>query len=287
MKLNIQDMRGLIEYINEEHNATTRYFREQIIDPFREKKADINRSRDLSDVGKLNKIAELQKVYERKALELSRDLHAGTEETARMVKQAAEELLISEIKPVDPHKKALFDQKVEKLTADVKFAVTPKRASDALKELLTLADEPALANEVKGKILELSDYVVDASAPIERMRVRKELGDLYNTASRQAMPEGGQEAAGILESATRLIESSGISQPVVTALREVSIHASTFIYNPEEGLATLNVTEPSPQDAQKTAQQESLERLAEKARRTNHIDDRIAYTQAKMALMRA
>lgn len=115
MKLNIQDMRGLIEYINEEHNATTRYFREQIIDPFREKKADINRSRDLSDVGKLNKIAELQKVYERKALELSRDLHAGTEETARMVKQAAEELLISEIKPVDPHKKALSTRKSRSL----------------------------------------------------------------------------------------------------------------------------------------------------------------------------
>jgi hypothetical protein len=68
----------------------------------------------------------------------------------------------------------------------------------------------------------------------------------------------------------------------VTALREVSIHVSTFIYNPEEGLTTLNVTDPSPQDAQKTAQQESLERLAEKARRTNHIDDRIACTQAIM-----
>lgn len=287
MKLNIQDMRGLIECIIEEQHASTRYFREQIIEPFREKKAAINRSRDLSDEGKRNQIGKLQSVYERKALELSRDLHADTKKTALAIKQAAEQLLVSGLEPVDSHKKALFDQKVEKLEAAVKFAVTPKRASDALKELLTLADEPALANEVKGRILGLSDYVVDMSAPIDRMKVRKELGDLYNAASRQAMPEGGQEAAGILESATRLIDSSGIPQSVVTALREVSIHASTFIYNPEEGLATLNVTEPSPQDAQKTAQQESLERLAEKARRTNHIDDRIAYTQAKMAQIRA
>ncbi|MGW6666616.1 hypothetical protein [Peribacillus sp. NPDC055009] len=237
--MKIQDMKDLIEYINGEQHATTRYFREQIIEPFREKKATINRSRDLSDEGKRNQIGKLQSVYERKALELSRDLHADTKKTALAIKQAAEQLLVSGLEPVDSHKKALFDQKVEKLEAAVKFAVTPKRASDALQELLSLADEPTLANEIKGKILILSDYVIGMSNPADRPAIRKELGHLYNAASRQAMPEGSKEAANILETADRLLNSSGISQPVATALREISIQASTFIYNPEERLTLI------------------------------------------------
>ncbi|WHY96205.1 hypothetical protein [Peribacillus simplex] len=128
--------------------------------------------------------------------------------------------------------------------------MTPKRASDALQELLSLADEPILANEIKGKILILSDYVIEISNPADRPAIRNELGHLYNEASRQAMPEGSKEAANILETADRLLNYSGISQPVLTALREISIQTSTFIHNPEERLATLNVSESSPQDAQ-------------------------------------
>ncbi|QSF36958.1 hypothetical protein [Priestia megaterium] len=279
-------MKGLIEYIQGERQQSTRRFRE-LMDKFREKKATINRNRDLSDSGRQKQITKLKAVYERKALELSHSMQLDGKKTALEVKKAAELFLLSEIPAVDSHKQALFNQKADQIEAAVKYAVTPKRAKEALDKLVELADEPGLAHVVKGKVLALSDGIIAMTTnPTARMEVQRELGRLFDDVSEKSMPEGSKEAKSIIETADLLLNSSGISPAVHTALREISIETSSFLDRPEERLAFLNAAELNVQDTKEEQATQSLQALAAKARQSGKMEDKLAYIAAKAALIR-
>ena len=236
--MKIQDMKDLISYVHEEQGGNTRHFLD-LLEEYREKRTTISRNRDLSAEGKQKQFTKLTAAYEKKALELSHDLQANSHKTARQIKEAAEKLLVSEIPTVDRHKQALFDQQVEEIEAAVKFAVTPQRAKKALDKLANLADEPGLAHIVKGKIFALSDHVLELMPPANRAEMRKEIGDLYNAATKAARPEGSQEAKEIIETADAFLNSSGIAHSVEIALRQISPMTSTYIHRPEERLQAL------------------------------------------------
>ncbi|MFJ7753056.1 hypothetical protein ACQKGI_15065 [Peribacillus muralis] len=280
--MNIAQIKDRIGYINTLSQEGTVFFRE-ILDEYREQKAYVTRNRDLSQEGRKNQIASLQKKYEKKVLELSRGLQSERHKVAREIKEAAEKILISDLPSVSPKKQAFFNQKAEQLEAAVKFSVTPDRAQEALKKLVALGDEAGLANQIKGKILALSDHIIDLVPPVDRPAARKQLGDLYKTASKNALPEGSREAADILKTAESFINSSGISQAVDVGMREISLQASTFLHNPEERLALLGAAEASSQSQQDNEIQE-LERLGEKAKRSGSMVDKLAYVNGKRDL---
>ncbi|KRF59835.1 hypothetical protein ASG97_00150 [Bacillus sp. Soil745] len=190
--MNISEMKERIGYVHTLRQESTGFFR-QLLEEYREKRASIMRNHDLSEKGRQKQIAKLQMVYEKKVLELSKGLQEERHKAAQEIKQAAETILQSDIPPVDPKKQTFFDQKAEQLTAAVKFAVTPDRAKEALEQLVDLGDEAGLANQVKGKILALSDHIIDLVPPADRPAARKQIGDLYNKASGNARPEAAEK----------------------------------------------------------------------------------------------
>ncbi|MBK5482688.1 hypothetical protein JFV29_12425 [Peribacillus sp. TH16] len=280
--MNISEMKERIGYVHTLRQESTGFFR-QLLEEYREKRASIMRNHDLSEKGREKQFLKLQSVFEKKALELSKGLQEERHKVAQEIKEAAETILISDIPPVDPKKQTFFNQKAEQLEAKIKFAVTPDRAKEALEKLVALGDEAGLANQIKGKILALSDHIIDLVPPADRPAARKQIGDLYNTASKEALPEGSREAADILETAESFLNSSGISRAVDVGMREISLDASTYLHNPNDRLALIGAAETSSQWQEGNGMQE-LQELAEKARRTGKMEDKIAYTRAKRAL---
>ncbi|MGC4376204.1 hypothetical protein WD019_04585 [Fictibacillus sp. Mic-4] len=277
----LKDAQNKIHFAQTLRGEYTKFFRE-VLDEYRSKKGLISSNRELSDEGKRKQIEKLNAVYERKFLELSRDLQREAKKAAKEAKQTAEVLLVSELPKVDAHKRSLFDRKVEEIEAKVKFALTPARAKEALSELLALADEPALAHEIKGKILALSEHVISLAPPADQLNLRKEIGDLYDTAARNALPDGAEDAKKVIETADGILNTSGISSAVEIALREVSVWTSTYIHNPDEYLNQVAGSTSNEQQTQEA--DERLRQLAEKARTTGSMDDKLAYISAKRAI---
>lgn len=226
----IQTLRG---------NAGLGFLNELILE-HREKKSAIRMNRELSHEGKEKQYKNLAAVYDRKILELANEMQTSGHAAAREAKQIAEETLLAQLPKVDEHKRSLFARKVEELEAAIKFAVTPKRAKEALDELVRVADEPALANDIKGKILSLSDHVINLAPPVDRPAMRQEIGQLYDAASRQAMPEGAHEAKEIIEVADRMLATSNIPNVIEVPLREISVWTSSYIHNAGERLKKLD-----------------------------------------------
>ncbi|MFJ8244755.1 hypothetical protein [Peribacillus asahii] len=259
----------------------------ELLTEFRGKKSEIRKNSNLTTKGQNAQIEKLSAVYERKILELASQVQESGRNAALEAKQIAESHLISELPPVDDRRRALWAQEAERLEAAVKFAVTPKRAMDALQELVETADEPALANEIKSKMLKLSDQVINNASPQERPAMRLEIGKLYNQVAKQALPEDSHEAKEIIDMADRMLATSNIPSMIDTAAREVSLFTSTFLHNPDERLAVLNAPSLSPQKYEKQEHEETLDRLAERAKRTASTKDKIAYVKAKREIAAA
>ncbi|KRF59836.1 hypothetical protein ASG97_00155 [Bacillus sp. Soil745] len=69
-------------------------------------------------------------------------------------------------------------------------------------------------------------------------------------------------------------------------MREISLDASTYLHNPNDRLALIGAAETSSQGQEGNGMQE-LQELAEKARRTGKMEDKLSYVNAKRALENA
>ncbi|MGP4061819.1 hypothetical protein [Halobacillus sp. H74] len=214
--------------------GNTMLFKE-VIDEYREKKSEINRNNELSAAGKEKELQCLSKEYEKKSMELAKKLKQERNELASEAKKEAEKVLTSKLPSVNEQKRKLFSQQVDDLEARVLFATSSDNAKSALKELAAIADEPALAHEVKPKVMQLSQSIFGTiTDSTESITTRKELGQVYEELSSRAMPKGSQEAHETIEISNALISSGLVGTAVRNALREVSVMTSSMIDQPEE-----------------------------------------------------
>lgn len=98
--MNIQTLRNYLNKSRTIRGEVSRLSRE-LIEEFREEKSEINQDRDLSTEGRNKQIGKLQAKYERKILELARELQKQDKEAISNAKKGAESLIISDLPKVD------------------------------------------------------------------------------------------------------------------------------------------------------------------------------------------
>lgn len=230
---NIEDIKKKIDYAYTIQNSSTTLMR-QLMDEFREQKTRINYDRSLSDVGKRERIVKLQAEWERKALDLARDIKSNYQKAVTDVKEASTKIMHADIPEVDSSTHQSFRVKVDELQSQVLFATSATAAKKALKELVKEASHPSLASEVKGQFLQLSQQAFDIAAnQMEALSMRKELGDLYQQLSKNGLTEEGRAASNIVDQADAMVNAQLFSPLVRSALQEISPLCKHYVNDPD------------------------------------------------------
>ncbi|MFD2628003.1 hypothetical protein [Oceanobacillus kapialis] len=204
-----------------------------MLNEYRQAASNINTDLYLSIEGKRQEIFKLKSVYERKILKLAKALRKEDREALTNAQKESQKILTDALPDVDVQKRKLFEQKADVLQARALFSTNLKDAVEALRELVSIADEPALANEIKPKILEVSQRLIASANPNELIGLKNELGSLYNEVSNKALPEGAARAKGTLDAVESLDRTPIFSDLVKRSMMEITPLTSTYINNPD------------------------------------------------------
>jgi hypothetical protein len=227
----IDNARIKLNYARNLSQEATKMFRE-LLDDYRSARYNINNDRELSLEGKSARLLALSKVYEKKALEISKALHDEKATTLSEVRKAAESVLTSKLPDVDATARTLFMQKADRLLARATFASNPNDAINALSELVQSADHPVLASEIKPQIMSLGTQLLGSiTDPQTQYAVKQSIAQLYDDVSMRSLPEGGSDAIELLANVEGMSRSV-VSPVVADALGEISQNARRYVNDP-------------------------------------------------------
>jgi hypothetical protein len=232
--MNIEQMKEKVEYAMYLRQESTGLYR-QLLDEHRNAKKDIYSDRNLSEEGKQRKIERLKEVHEVKLMRLTERLRHDHDKDLRELMEHGETFITSKLPEVDETKRKLFDLKAQELEGHILFATNEDNALKALEELINTANEPALALELRAKMPQLGQHVVNlATNSTDRMALNKKVGQLFQTVSNRSLPEGAEEVRKLMDESRTLLEASITSPIVQTAMREISIFGASYLNNTEE-----------------------------------------------------
>jgi hypothetical protein len=216
-------------------SSTTKEFA-SMLDRYRQDRLRIRDNSHLTEEGQDHAIDRLRKKHELLVLGKSRSIKQRYEKSLQNAKQDAEAILLQELPKVEDRKQQLFNLRLQELEGQIMFAANAEAALSALNEMLEAADEPALALQVKEKFVGLSQNVLAlVSGTAEQLSMRKGLSDLYNMISASSRPEGAEEAAMLLDEATRMLTGGHIYTDLIgNALQEISRNATIYLENPDD-----------------------------------------------------
>ncbi|WLD91761.1 hypothetical protein [Alkalihalobacillus sp. AL-G] len=233
MSKKLEQLHGGISFSNTLRGEMTAFTR-GALDDFRAQKRIINQNRELSLEGKQAQISKLQATFERKLMEDARGFKTESNAKLKAAIESGENYLTSELPKVDDQKRKLFEQKAMELEGKVLFATNTKAATEALQELVNLTDEPALARDIKGKVLSLSQNVVNGiENGSERLQTKNQLGQLYTDVDSRSLPEGADEVKQRIAIARQQLETPLYGDLEKRALMEISPLASHYVNDPE------------------------------------------------------
>ncbi|OVE34252.1 hypothetical protein CCZ20_27495 [Priestia aryabhattai] len=204
------------------------------LDSYRSAKSKVFNNGNLSADGKRKQYDIIKSNYERQFLTLAKTLKDTYHSHLKDAKELAEKVMIADVPETSSLKRKLFDQKAEALKAKVTFSLNADDAKQALREFVSIADEPELALEAKSQLMHLSQQVMSLTTnERDSLAARQALGQMYNELSQKAMTEEGREASEALENMNRM-ESVTLFSPLVTgAIQEVSVEAARYMNDPD------------------------------------------------------
>ncbi|MDC3418710.1 hypothetical protein [Aquibacillus salsiterrae] len=232
--MDIMTMQEKVNYAQQLRGESTRIYRE-LLDNHRAEKGKILSDRELSEEGKQGRIARIKNIDEVKMVRTAEHLRMEHDEPLRQLIEQGEAFITSNLPEVSETKRKLFDLKAQELEGRILFATNAENARKALDELINEANEPALASELRAKMPQLGQHVVNlATNSTDRMALNKEIGKLFQVVSNRSLPEGAEEVRNLMDQSRALLEASMTSQIVHTAMREISTLGASYLDNTEE-----------------------------------------------------
>ncbi|ANN34928.1 hypothetical protein A9498_26925 [Bacillus thuringiensis serovar coreanensis] len=190
-------MKEKILQAREIQKGLTSYLANEYLPKVREDRAKIYRNPNLTERGQKGERDKLGRKHE--VLFLNH-VDGQKREYTRLLEEArsmAHLELTREPEKVDELKQKLFDSKLDALRGKISFATNPESALKHLNELVSLADEPALARQINEMVMQLSQGVLsqvtgNAEASV---KVRHTLGRIHADLTKRSEVGGEVQAA--------------------------------------------------------------------------------------------
>lgn len=148
----------------------------------------------LSDEGKAQKRKQLDDKLEVGFFLQAQRFQKEYRQLLSEAKSEAQALLLAETKKVDAQKQRLFDRELLALKGAVLFGETTGKRLDAMKELVSKADERGLALQIDGEFMRLAETVINAGgSPEDKYSARIGLRKIHSQLQEQQdVPEAEQ-----------------------------------------------------------------------------------------------
>lgn len=207
-------------------NGLTSYLAHEYLPKVREDRAKIVRNLNLTKIGKEGERDKLGRKQEVLFLNHVSGQKREFTKLLEEVRSMAHLELTREPEKVDALKQKLFDSRLDSLRGKIAFATNPDAALKHLNELVSLADEPALARQINEMVMQLSQGVLSqvAGSAEASKKVRHTLGSIHADLTKRAeVGEDMQEVRELLESAEQRLQHEFVRTGVLgNALMEIS-----------------------------------------------------------------
>ncbi|PFJ98982.1 hypothetical protein COI97_18945 [Bacillus cereus] len=207
-------------------NGLTSYLANEYLPKVREDRAKIYSNPNLTEKGQKGKRDKLGRRQEVLFLNHVDGQKREYTKLLEEVRSMAHLELTREPEKVDVLKQKLFDSKLDALRGKIAFATNPDSALKHLNELVSLADEPALARQINEMVMQLSQGVLSqvAGNAEASVKVRHTLGRIHADLTKRSEVGGEMhEVRELLESAEQRLQHEFVRTGVLgNALMEIS-----------------------------------------------------------------
>lgn len=226
---------------------------------------------NLTETGKIAFRRKLKEEYERKAVELAKEVKTAYLNALAEIKREAEDVLLADPAPADERATKLFAMKAKQLQSAVLFAPNASEAMKAMRQLVEIAKEhPSFARKVQDMVYPLAQHVADI-AGAQKGEVLRQFAAVNRELFDHAMTSDQRAAREILSAVERQMTSDAIPYAVKEAVRDrLSGRVVGFLENPDAYLGNdasdTNDTQTAKiAETKKPAQTAEMEQVAETA----------------------
>ncbi|XLP22307.1 hypothetical protein ACFMB7_28335 [Bacillus toyonensis] len=221
-----------IDKAREIKKGTVSFMSSLINEFYRPESNAIELDKMLTHEGRKEKAKKLSAKYE---VAFMREMQKRREEYELLLQEAkleAEKVLIAAAPKVEDHTQKLFDLEMGKAKGAAMFATGTDGAIKALEQLVSIAKEPALAQQAQAVFMDMSQQVLGLASAEKKTAVRKQLGDLYKRLEGQSEAGDATGARAAIEAVESLTGAPFAIGYIQDAVAEISTDASKYMNEP-------------------------------------------------------